>query len=88
MPVTCEPATHLAMLDFPAARPQVMDARRTFLEKAAAIHVACRKGCLEADYRAMTDSGMLRGEFPSFPELLERIAVLEQQCNAISRTFA
>jgi hypothetical protein len=37
-------ATHLAMLDFPAARPLVMDPRRTFLEKAAAIHVACRKG--------------------------------------------
>ncbi|MFZ9754372.1 MAG: nucleotidyl transferase AbiEii/AbiGii toxin family protein [Cyanobium sp.] len=44
MPVTCEAATHLAMLDFLAARPLVMDARRTVLEKAAAIHVACRKG--------------------------------------------
>ena len=43
MPINCEAATHLAMLDFPAARPLVMDARRTFLEKAAAIHVACRR---------------------------------------------
>jgi len=165
MPISCEAATHLAMLDFPAARPLVMDARRTFLEKAAAIHVACRKGrwgsgegerysrhwydlrirlagepfgkghlggplvlevaqhkedfwratdadgqpinyvqvingqqqlvptaaareALEADYRAMTDSGMLRGEIPSFPELLERIALLEQQCNAIARSVS
>jgi hypothetical protein len=165
MPITCEAATHLAMLDFPAARPMVMDARRTFLEKAAAIHVACRRGrwgsgegerysrhwydldrlaragiaeaairdrllavevaqhkedfwratdadgqpinyvqvingalqlvptaatrdALEADYRAMTDSGMLRGETPSFPELLERIALLEQQCNAIARSVS
>lgn len=165
MPISCEAATHLAMLDFPTARPLVMDARRTFLEKAAAIHVACRKGrwgsgdgerysrhwydldrlaragiaeeairdrplavevaqhkedfwrandadgqsinyaqvingelqlvptpaardALEADYRAMTESGMLRGKFPSFPELLRRIALLEQQCNAIARTFA
>lgn len=165
MPISCEAATHLAMIDFPAARPLVMDARRTFLEKAAAIHVACRKGrwgsgdgdrysrhwydldrlaragiaeaairdrplavevaqhkedfwratdadgqpinygqvingqlqlvptaaareALEADYRAMTDSGMLRGEIPSFPELLERIALLEQQCNAIARSVS
>jgi hypothetical protein len=165
MPISCEAAAHLAMLDFPAATPLVMDARRTFLEKAAAIHVACRKGrwgsgegdrysrhwydldrlaragiaeaairdrtlavevaqhkedfwramdvdeqpidyfqvingqlqlvptaaareALEADYKAMTDSGMLRGENPSFPELLERIALLEQQCNAIGLTFS
>ena len=165
MPISCEAATHLAMLDLPAARPLVMDPKRTFLEKASAIHVACRRGrwgsgegerysrhwydldrlaragiaeaairdrplavevaqnkqdfwhttdaakqpidyvqvingelqlvptadareALEADYRAMTDSGMLRGEIPSFPELLDRIALLEQQCNAIGRTFA
>jgi hypothetical protein len=36
----------------------------------------------------MTDSGMLRGEIPSFAELLARITLLEQQCNAISRSFA
>lgn len=165
MPIICEAATHLAMLDFPAARPLVMDARRTFLEKAAAIHVACRKGrwgsgegdrysrhwydidrlasagiaeeairdrplaievaqhkedfwpatdadeqpidylyalrgnlqlvptdaarqALESDYTAMADSGMLRGEFPRFPELLARISQLEEQCNAIARSLA
>ena len=44
MPITCEAATHLEMLDFPTARPLVMDPKRTFLEKAAAIHVACLKG--------------------------------------------
>jgi hypothetical protein len=153
------------LLDFPAARPLEMDARRTFLEKAAAIHVACRKGrwgsgegdrysrhwydldrlagagiadeairdralamevaqhkedfwratdadeqpindlqvingalplvptaaardAPEADYRAMTDSGMLRGEVPCFQELMERIALLEQQCNAIARSLS
>lgn len=119
MPISCEAATHLAMLDFPAARPLVMDARRTFLEKAAAIRdrplavevaqhkedfwratdadgqpinysqvingqlqlvpTAAAREDLEADYRAMTDSGMLRGEIPGIPELLE------QQCNAIAR---
>ena len=164
MPISCEAATHLAMLEFPAARPLVMDARRTFLEKAAAIHVACRKGrwgsgesarysrhwydldrlaragiaeeafrdrplavevaqhkedfwratdtdeqpinylralsgnlqlvpidaarqALEADFQAMTDSGMLRGEIPSFAELLTRISQLEERCNAIARSI-
>ncbi|MBD2550202.1 nucleotidyl transferase AbiEii/AbiGii toxin family protein [Microcystis elabens FACHB-917] len=165
MPITCEAATHLAMLDFPTARPLVMDPKRTFLEKAAAIHVSCRKGrwgsgegdrysrhwydldrlaqagiaeaavrdrplceevaqhkedfwrardadeqpidylhalsrnlqlvptdearqALEADFQAMTDSGMLRGEIPSFAELLERISQLEAQCNAIAWSLA
>jgi hypothetical protein len=43
---------------------------------------------LESDYTAMADSGMLRGEFPSFPELLARISQLEEQCNAIARSLA
>ena len=164
LPINCDAATHLAMLDFPTARPLVMDPKRTFLEKAAAIHVCCRRGrwgsgeggrfsrhwydldrlaragiaeaairdralalevalqkgdfwrardadeqpidyrqvingnlqlvptnaarvALEVDYRAMSDSGMLRGEVPTFAELLGRTALLEQQCNAIARTF-
>ena len=157
MPITCEAATHLAMLDFPTARPLVMDPKRTFLEKAVAIHVSCRRGrwgsgegdrysrhwydidrlaragiaeaavrdgfltaeaaqhkedswratdadeqpidylyalsgnlqlvptdaarqALESDYTAMADSGMLRGEFPSFPEPLGRGRGLPQFC--------
>jgi hypothetical protein len=51
------------------------------------VPIDAAREALEADYRAMTDSGMLRGEVPSFQELMERIAHLEQQCNAISRTF-
>jgi hypothetical protein len=31
---------------------------------------------------------MLRGEFPSFPELLVRISSLEEQCNAIARSLS
>lgn len=38
--------------------------------------------------KAMADSGMLRGEIPSFAELLERFALLEQQCNAITPSFS
>jgi hypothetical protein len=43
---------------------------------------------LESDNTAMADSGMLRGEFRSFRELLARISQLEQQCNAIARSLA
>ena len=165
MLISCEAARHLPMLEFPVARPLVMDPNRTFLEKAAAIHVSCRKGrwgsgeserysrhwydldrlaqagiaeaairdrrlceevaqhkedfwratdadeqpinylhalsgnlqlvpidaarqALEADFQAMTGSGMLRGEVPSFAELLERISRLEARCNAIARSLA
>ena len=159
MPIACEAATHLTMLAFPMAHPLVMDPKRTFLEKAAAIHVACRKGswgsgegdrysrhwydldrlasagiaeaamrdqelaievaqqkedfwrkppinylqalsgdlqlvptgdgreALETDYTAMTSSGMLRGQVPAFGDLMERIGLLEQQCNAIAQSL-
>jgi hypothetical protein len=43
---------------------------------------------LESDYTAMADSGMLRGEFPSFPELPARISQLEEYCSAVARSFA
>jgi hypothetical protein len=31
---------------------------------------------------------MLRGDSPSFPELLARISQLEEHCNAIARSLA
>ena len=43
---------------------------------------------LESDYTAMADSGMLRGELPSFPGLLARISQMEEHCNAIARSLA
>lgn len=36
----------------------------------------------------MTDSGMLRGEIPSFAEVLGRISQLEARCNAIALSLA
>ena len=42
-PVVCDAAAHLPDLAFPAARPAVMLAERTFWEKATAIHVFCRQ---------------------------------------------
>jgi hypothetical protein len=165
MPITCEGASHLPMIDFPTASPQVMHPKRTFLEKAAAVHVFCCKGrwgsgegdrysrhwydldrmaaagiaaaaigdralvievaqhkedfwhantadqlpidyfkafngqlrlvptgsarqALASDYAAMTDSGMLRGEPPSFLTLLDRIAALESLCNRLGAQAA
>ncbi|MGB5135416.1 MAG: nucleotidyl transferase AbiEii/AbiGii toxin family protein [Prochlorococcaceae cyanobacterium] len=164
MEIICEAARALNDIAFPSAEPLVMDARRTFWEKATAIHVFCRRGqwgkgdgaryarhwfdidrlasagvasaaiqdralamavaqqkqdfwrsrdsenkeidylkaingdlqlvptdaaktVLESDYRAMTESGMLRGEVPIFNELMERIARLEEQCNGIARSL-
>ena len=42
-PVTCDAAAYLPDLIFPRARPKVMQAERTFWEKATAIHVFCRQ---------------------------------------------
>jgi hypothetical protein len=42
--VHCDAAAHLQSVEFPEARPQVMRAERTFLEKATAIHVFCAQG--------------------------------------------
>jgi hypothetical protein len=39
---------------------------------------------LAADYAAITNSGMLRGQAPAFSELMERMALLEQRCNELA----
>lgn len=44
IPICCEAADALDQIEFPTATPLVMDAERTFWEKATAIHVFCRKG--------------------------------------------
>jgi hypothetical protein len=43
-PITCDAAEYLPDLEFPAARPQVMLPKRTFWEKATAVHVFCKQG--------------------------------------------
>ena len=52
------------------------------------VPIDAARQALEADFQAMTGSGMLRGEVPSFAELLERISQLEARCNAIARSLA
>ena len=42
--ITCDAAEHLPDLEFPAAKPRVMLPKRTFWEKATAIHVYCGRG--------------------------------------------
>jgi hypothetical protein len=40
--ITCDAAEHLQDLTFPTAKPRVMLPKRTFWEKATAVHVFCR----------------------------------------------
>jgi hypothetical protein len=42
-PITCDAAEYLPDLEFPAAKPQVMLPKRTFWEKATAVHVFCKQ---------------------------------------------
>jgi hypothetical protein len=41
--IKCEAASHLPELEFPTATPNVMLPKRTFLEKATAVHVYCAR---------------------------------------------
>jgi hypothetical protein len=40
--ITCDAAAHVSDLEFPSARPRVMLPKRTFWEKATAVHVFCK----------------------------------------------
>jgi hypothetical protein len=42
--ITCDAAEHVPDLEFPTANPRVMLPKRTFWEKATAVHVYCRQG--------------------------------------------
>lgn len=42
--ITCDAAQHLPILEFPTAMPRVMLPKRTFWEKATAVHVYCARG--------------------------------------------
>lgn len=48
-PVTCDMAAVIDGIQFPAARPLVMAAERTFWEKATAAHVCCLQGRLRGE---------------------------------------
>jgi hypothetical protein len=43
-PITCDAAPHLPDLEFPTAKPKAMLPKRTFWEKATAVHVFCKQG--------------------------------------------
>ena len=48
-PVTCDMAAVIDGIQFPAARPLVTAAKRTFWEKATAAHVCCLQGRLRGE---------------------------------------
>jgi hypothetical protein len=153
--IACDAAEHVPHLKFPTAKPNVMLPKRTFWEKATAVHVFCKQGkqgdrlsrhwhdlvrlddagyakealddralakevaefkgkffrakdskgnpidydpavsgglqlvpdaemltALEADYKKMTDDGILLGDAEPFSELMKRCAELEKRANA------
>jgi hypothetical protein len=43
-PIRCDAAAHLPELTFPTATPRIMLPKRTFWEKATAVHVYCMRG--------------------------------------------
>ena len=49
MPICCDAADHVPDVEFPAARPRVMQVERTFWEKATAAHVYCLQGRLRSE---------------------------------------
>jgi hypothetical protein len=49
-PIVCDAAEHLPDLEFPTATPRAMLPKRTFWEKATAIHVYCRGDTRDSRY--------------------------------------
>lgn len=49
-PIICDAAAHLPDLEFPTAKPRAMLPKRTFWEKATAVHVFCRGDTQEDRY--------------------------------------
>jgi hypothetical protein len=49
-PIVCDAAEHLSELEFPTATPRAMLPKRTFWEKATAVHVYCRGDTRENRY--------------------------------------
>ena len=49
MPIRCDAADYVPDVEFPAARPRVMQVERTFWEKATAAHVYCLQGRLRSE---------------------------------------
>lgn len=47
--VTCDAADYLPGVEFPTAQPKIMLPKRTFWEKASAVHVFCAQGSINGD---------------------------------------
>jgi hypothetical protein len=68
--IACDAAAHLPDLEFPAASPNVMLPKRTFWEKATAVHVYCARGTQGDRYSRhwhdlvrLDDAGYANGAF-------------------------
>lgn len=67
--VVSDAAEYLPNLSFPVARPRVMNAERTFWEKATAVHVFCAQGRLRGDRFARHWHDLTRLDMAGFADL-------------------
>jgi hypothetical protein len=73
-PIACDAAPHLPDLEFPTAKPKAMLPKRTFWEKATAVHVYCRGDTQEDRYARhwhdlvrLDDAGFAEAAFDDRP---------------------
>ena len=73
-PIACDAAPHLPDLEFPTAKPKAMLPKRTFWEKATAIHVYCRGDTQDDRYARhwhdlvrLDDAGFAQAAFDDRP---------------------
>jgi hypothetical protein len=82
--ITCDAAPLLQKLAFPSANPRLMLPKRTFWEKATAVHVYCANGDVgDRDHAiGMTLSGSMK---PARPAMHSRIAHLPKKLPSSNR---
>jgi hypothetical protein len=73
-PIACDAAPHLPDLEFPTAKPKAMLPKRTFWEKATAVHVYCRGDTQDDRYARhwhdlvrLDDAGFAKAAFDDRP---------------------
>jgi hypothetical protein len=73
-PIACDAAPHLPDLEFPTAKPKAMLPKRTFWEKATAVHVYCRGDTQDDRYARhwhdlvrLDDAGFAQAAFDDRP---------------------
>jgi hypothetical protein len=81
--ITCDAAAHVPELLFPSATPNIMLPKRTFWEKATAVHVYCARGSRDDRYSRhwhdlvrLDDAGYAKAAFED-PGLAKEVAAFK-----------